>query len=205
MRGAIIAESHRWDKSQEYLNIHRDNKLTKAEGVFGDLRLMGRGGAGSMCSLVRSQDLIKSFLDMCPVNANSFQNAYFSVFGTVEMPENTKVDTFFFFFLLRKQSARVECRSPRSTCISSSTVPLSVGPRSSSLKEGRRGALQIHPSTPIYQPLNHSKHILQERYPWTASPSLPHQPTDTVLLTSSEILPMQQLPLNCALKQTKLL
>ena len=54
MRGAIIAESHRWDKSQEYLNIHRDNKLTKAEGVFGDLRLMGRGGAGSMCSLVCS-------------------------------------------------------------------------------------------------------------------------------------------------------
>lgn len=35
---------------------------------------------------------------MCPVNANSFQNAYFSVFGTVEMPENTKVNTFFFFF-----------------------------------------------------------------------------------------------------------
>ena len=49
MRRAIIAESHRQDKSQEYLNIHRDNKLTKAEGVFGDLRLMGRGGAGSMC------------------------------------------------------------------------------------------------------------------------------------------------------------
>ena len=148
MRRAIIAESHRRDKSQEYLNIHRDNKLTKAEGVFGDLRLMGRGGAGSMCSLVCSQDLIKSFLDMCTVNANSFQNAYFSVFGTVEMPENTKVNTFF-FFLLRKQSARVECRSPRSTCISSSSVPLSVGPRSGSLNEGRRGALQIHPSTPI--------------------------------------------------------
>ena len=34
---------------------------------------------------------------MCTVNANSFQNAYFSVFGTVEMPENTKVNTFFFF------------------------------------------------------------------------------------------------------------
>ena len=33
---------------------------------------------------------------MCPVNANSFQHAYFSVFGTVEMPENTKVNTFFF-------------------------------------------------------------------------------------------------------------
>ena len=54
MRRAIIAESHRRDKSQEYLNIHRDNKLTKAEGVFGDLRLMGRGGTGSMCSLVCS-------------------------------------------------------------------------------------------------------------------------------------------------------
>lgn len=92
MRRAVIAESHRWDKSQEYLNIHRDNKLTKAEDVFGDLRLMGRGGAGTM-----GQDLIKSFLDMCTVNANSFQNAYFSVFGTVEMPENTKVNTFFFF------------------------------------------------------------------------------------------------------------
>ena len=33
---------------------------------------------------------------MCPVNANSFQHAYFSVFGTVEMPENTKVNTFFY-------------------------------------------------------------------------------------------------------------
>lgn len=153
-----------------------------------------------MCLLLCSQDLIKSFLDMCTVTANSFQNAYFSVFGTVKMPENTKVNT----FLLRKQSAIVECRSPRSTCISSSSVPLSVGSRSGSLKEGRRGALQIHPSTPIsISPSTTPKYILKERYPWTASPSLPHQPTDTVLLTSSETLPMQQLPLNCALKQRK--
>lgn len=45
MRRAIIAGSHRWGKNQEYLNIHRDNKLTKAERIFGDLRLMGRGGS----------------------------------------------------------------------------------------------------------------------------------------------------------------
>lgn len=45
MRRAIIAGSHRWGKNQEYLNIHRDNKLTKAEGIFGDLKLMGRGGS----------------------------------------------------------------------------------------------------------------------------------------------------------------
>lgn len=35
-------QSHRWGKNQ-YLNIHRDNKLTKAE--LGELRLMGRGGS----------------------------------------------------------------------------------------------------------------------------------------------------------------
>ena len=45
MRRAIIAGSHRWGKNQEYLNIHRDHKLTKAERIFGDLRLMSRGGS----------------------------------------------------------------------------------------------------------------------------------------------------------------
>ena len=202
MRRAIIAESHRRDKSQEYLNIHRDNKLTKAEGVFGDLRLMGRGGAGSMCSLVCSQDLIKSFLDMCTVNANSFQNAYFSVFGTVEMPENTKVNTFFFF------AAEIVCQSGiQVTQIHLHLIficPSFSGATEWQLeRREKRGTSDPSFNSNLYQPLNHSKRILQERYPWTASPSLPHQPTDTVLLTSSEILPMQQLPLNCALKQTK--
>lgn len=201
MRRAIIAESHRWDKSQEYLNIHRDNKLTKAEDVFGDLRLMGRGGAGSMCSLLCSQDLIKSFLDMCTMNANSFQNAYFSVFGTVEMPENTKVNTFFF-------AVETVCQSGMQvTQIHLHLIficPSFSGAMEWQL-EGRekRGTSDPSFNSNFYQPLNHSKHILQERYPGTASPSLPHEPTDTVLLTSSEILSNQQLPLNCALKQTK--